>query len=116
VQRLNQEGKLVARDIRFEENKVTFMPESLARLKEVARLMKENASLRFEIQYYPDEEGEEKIKLWQSRAEAVRNALSLLGVRSTRLVAKSYGSSKPASGDNSPEDKANNRRIEFVRI
>lgn len=115
VNRLNQDGKLVARDIQFEENKVALKPESLVRLKEVAKLMKEQGSLRFEIQYYTDEDGDAQTRLWESRAEAVRTLLASLGVRASRLTARSFGSSKPVEDNNTPEGKANNRRIEFIK-
>jgi outer membrane protein OmpA-like peptidoglycan-associated protein len=40
--------------------------------------------------------------------------LSKLGIGSAKLTAVGYGSSKPADSNDTPEGRANNRRIEFV--
>jgi OOP family OmpA-OmpF porin len=43
------------------------------------------------------------------------NTLIKLGIAADRLTAKGWGESKPLSNNASPEDMANNRRVEFVK-
>jgi len=38
-----------------------------------------------------------------------------MGIDATRLTTKGYGESKPLVTNDSPENKANNRRVEFVK-
>ena len=49
----------------------------------------------------------------QRRAEAVRQALIHAGANPSMLVAKGYGSADPIAGNDTPEGRAKNRRIEF---
>ncbi len=116
MQKLTTDGKLVVRSIRFYFNKAIIKTESMSALKEMAMLMKKNSAFQFEIQCHTDSEGEEgnNLTLSQDRADAVKNSLVLLGVRAIRLKAKGYGESKPILENNTPEGRANNRRIEFV--
>jgi peptidoglycan-associated lipoprotein len=51
--------------------------------------------------------------LGQKRAEAVRQALTLLGVSDAQLEAVSYGKEKPAAQGASETDLAKNRRVEI---
>jgi outer membrane protein OmpA-like peptidoglycan-associated protein len=39
-----------------------------------------------------------------------------LGINASRLESKGFGESNPVSENSSPEGKANNRRVEFIKI
>jgi outer membrane protein OmpA-like peptidoglycan-associated protein len=39
-----------------------------------------------------------------------------LGIDTSRLESRGLGESKPVSDNSTPEGKANNRRVEFIRI
>jgi OOP family OmpA-OmpF porin len=39
-----------------------------------------------------------------------------MGINAARLTAKGFGDSKPVGANDSPEGKADNRRVEFVKI
>jgi outer membrane protein OmpA-like peptidoglycan-associated protein len=56
------------------------------------------------------------LQLSQQRADAVKAQLIAMGVAATRLSTKGFGDTKPISDNATPEGKANNRRVEFVKI
>jgi outer membrane protein OmpA-like peptidoglycan-associated protein len=55
-------------------------------------------------------------KLSEQRAEAVKKVLIDLGIEPARLQTKGYGETKPIDSNVTPEGKANNRRVEFMKI
>jgi outer membrane protein OmpA-like peptidoglycan-associated protein len=54
--------------------------------------------------------------LSKRRAEAVKTVLvSQFGIDASRLTTAGFGSSKPVAPNTTPDGKAQNRRVEFVR-
>lgn len=111
------DGKFIAYGILFDVNKSTLKPESMGTINEIAKMMKEHDDLKFEIGGHTDTDGNATLnnKLSQERAEAVRQQLVSMGIDASRLTTKGYGSSKPVADNNNPENKARNRRVEFVK-
>ena len=103
-------------NIYFESGKATLKPESYPILDEIVKLLKEHPNVIVEIQGHTDDVGSEafNLKLSQKRAEAVRQYLIDHGIEPDRLIAKGYGESKPLVPNTSPENRAKNRRVEFV--
>jgi outer membrane protein OmpA-like peptidoglycan-associated protein len=110
--------KIITHGINFDYNKASIKPESMGTLNMIVNIMKENPELKFEIDGHTDSDGDDayNMTLSQQRAETVKNQLTSMGIAATRLTAKGYGETKPISTDNSIESKANNRRVEFVKI
>jgi len=52
----------------------------------------------------------------QQRADAVEAQLVSMGIDASRLTTKGYGDKKPIAANDTPEGKATNRRVEFVRM
>ena len=48
--------------------------------------------------------------------ETVKTMLVKLGINASRIDSKGYGVSNPVSENSTPEGKANNRRVEFIKI
>ncbi len=116
---LAETGKVVTHGILFDVNSHTIKGESYQTLKEIGELLTEDANLRISIEGHTDSDGEEAYNtdLSQKRAEAVRAYLtSEYGVSADRLEAKGWGESKPIDTNGSPEGKANNRRVELVKL
>jgi len=116
--RILEEGKFVTRGILFDVNKATINGESMGAINEIVKLMNEHPDLNFSIEGHTDSDGEESFnqKLSEDRAAAVKNMLGKLGIDQTRLDSKGWGESKPLSENSTPEGKANNRRVEFIKI
>jgi outer membrane protein OmpA-like peptidoglycan-associated protein len=116
--RLLTEGKIVTRGILFDINKATLKPESMGVINTIVKLMKEHLDVNFSIEGHTDSDGEETFnqKLSERRAETVKTKLIELGVSESRLKIKGWGESKPVDDNSSPEGKANNRRVEFVKF
>ena len=116
--RIVADGKFTTRGILFDVNKATLKPESMGVINEIAALMKEHADLKFSIEGHTDSDGEDNhnLQLSEQRALAVKEALAGLGIDSSRMSHKGLGESVPVAENTSPEGKANNRRVEFVKI
>lgn len=116
--RVVSDGKIVTRGIMFDVNKASLKPESMGVINEIAAMMKEHQDLKFSIEGHTDNDGEDSynLKLSEQRAMAVKEALAGMGIDSSRLQSKGMGEAVPVSDNSSPEGKANNRRVEFVKI
>ena len=112
------DAKIVTHGIRFDVNSANIKPESMGVINIILQIMKDNPELKFEIGGHTDTDGSTdlNLKLSQQRAEAVRTQLVSMGISEGRLTAKGYGKSKPIADNSSTEGKANNRRVEFVKI
>lgn len=80
-----------------------------------ARFLQANKQRKANLEGHTDERGgrEYNLALGQKRAEAVRRALTLMGVSDSQLEAVSYGKEKPAAEGADEAAFAKNRRVEI---
>jgi len=116
--RVMQDGKIIANGIRFDVGKASLKPESMGIINEVVDLMQKHPDLKFSVEGHTDGDGNDEfnLELSQKRAESVMNEMILSGIEEDRLQARGLGETMPITGNASPEDKANNRRVEFVKL
>jgi len=115
---LDTDGKIVTHGILFDTGKSVIRVESLPTLRSVLSLLEVTPSLRFSIEGHTDNQGGNAINqsLSESRASAVKDWLVAKGIAADRLKTKGFGDSKPLDSNTTPEGRANNRRVEFVKF
>lgn len=116
--RVLQDGKIVSNGIRFDVGKATLRPESMGVINQICDLMKKHPDLKFSVEGHTDSDGDadSNLKLSEARAETVMNTLIKMGISKDRLSSKGFGETMPVDANTTPEGKANNRRVEFVKI
>ncbi len=100
----------------FDYNKAELRQEALPIVVAMAELMRDHPRLKIEVQGHTDSRGTEEynMKLSQSRAEAVRQAIVARGVDSSRIRARGFGFSMPVANNDTDEGRQRNRRTAFV--
>jgi len=116
--KVTTDGKIITHGILFDIDKASLKPESMGTINSIYNLLKKDASLKFEIDGHTDNTGDaaHNLTLSQQRADAVKTQLVSMGIDASHLSTKGFGDTKPISDNNSPEGKANNRRVEFVKM
>jgi outer membrane protein OmpA-like peptidoglycan-associated protein len=117
--RLLTQGKWVTHGILFDVNSDRIRGESYGTLKEIAGVLKENPDLRVRIVGHTDADGDEasNLDLSRRRAAAVKAALaSEFAIDTARMETDGRGESEPAAPNDTQAGKANNRRVEFVKL
>ena len=116
--RVMEDGKIIANGIRFDTGKSTLKPESMGVINEIYSLMEKYPDMKFSVEGHTDNVGDDasNMKLSADRAETVKNTLVSMGIAADRLSSKGLGESMPMDDNNVPEGRANNRRVEFVKI
>jgi len=116
--KLMTEGKLVTYGIYFDANKDVVKPESYGTLKDIAAVLNEVPDVKVKIFGHTDADGEDakNIDLSKRRAASVKNELvKSFGVNGARLETDGLGESKPVAPNDTPVNKALNRRVEFIK-
>jgi outer membrane protein OmpA-like peptidoglycan-associated protein len=111
-----EEGKnIVLEGINFETAKATILPVSEEILTKALNTLKVNEEINVEIQGHTDDRGKDKYnqRLSEARANSVVNWLVERGIAPTRLSALGYGEKSPMVPNNTADNRAKNRRIEF---
>ena len=103
--------------VKFPTDVHALSPEAEQRLAELAdRLKSENKNVYLEIQGHTDATGPHDYneKLGEARAEAVRRFLNEQGVALNRMATISYGPDAPVAPNDTPEGRAQNRRVVII--
>lgn len=100
----------------FKSNDYTISSNSQLALKKLQKVFNEYPDTNILIEGHTDNVGSESsnLLLSQRRAIAAEKYLAAEGVSNNRLITKWYGESQPKVENNSDENKATNRRVQFV--
>jgi OmpA-OmpF porin, OOP family len=117
--KLLTEGKLVSYGIYFDVNKDVVKPESYGTLKGIADILKENPTVRVKIVGHTDSDGADaaNLDLSKRRGASVKAELvKTFGIEASRLESDGLGETKPVAQNDTPANKAMNRRVEFIKL
>lgn len=103
------------RIVYFDFDSFVIRAEARPLIEAHARRLRADGKLRVALEGHTDERGgrEYNLGLGQKRADAVRKALSLLGVADNQMEAVSFGKEKPAVPGTSEAAMQENRRVEI---
>jgi outer membrane protein OmpA-like peptidoglycan-associated protein len=117
--KLITEGKFSTTGILFDVNSDQIKPASYGVLKEIAGVLTENSGVKVKIIGHTDSDGDDakNLDLSKRRAAAVKTALSTeFNIDASRMETDGMGETKPVGDNKTSEGKAQNRRVEFVKI
>ncbi len=116
--KLLTDGKIVTYGITFDIGKATLNPQSMGTINEIFKILQKYPDLKFSVEGHTDNTGgvASNQSLSEARAQAVCDKLEQMGIDATRLCAKGYGMSLPIDTNDTPEGRAKNRRVEFVKL
>ncbi len=116
--KLITEGKFVTHGILFDVNSDKIKPESYGVLKDISTVLNENPDVKVKIVGHTDSDGKDadNMELSKRRAEAVKSILtSEFKIDGSRMQTDGKGESQPVDKNETPQGKANNRRVEFIK-
>lgn len=111
-----EEKTLPLNYINFETGSATLTANSKYELDNLVTAMNAYPALTIEVAGHTDDVGEpaSNLTLSSARAASVVNYVINRGIAGTRLKARGYGDTKPLVPNDSPENRAKNRRTEFT--
>lgn len=117
--KLITEGKFVTHGILFDVNSDKILAASYGSLQDIANVLKENAGVRIKIVGHTDADGDENLNmdLSKRRAAAVKETLNkTFGIDAARMETDGKGKTQPIDNNTTSTGKANNRRVEFIKL
>ncbi len=107
----------ITQQIHFAYNKAVIKRESYPILDAVLEVLNSNESIKLEIQGHTDSRGSDAYNksLSERRAAAVRKYLVSHGTSPSRLESKGYGEERPIVDNDTADNRALNRRVQFMR-
>lgn len=115
LRKIEQQMIMQLRNIQFEYNSASLLDSSKEELEKVIQLLNENPSLSIELQAHTDDHGTDAYndKLSERRGEVVLKYLVKHGISPARVSSIGFGKRQPLVPNDSDENRAVNRRVEF---
>ena len=112
------DANIVLEGVNFHTDSAKLTDASTAILDGVAKTLTANPDVKVEVAGHTDSDAADdyNLKLSHARAEAVVSYLAAHGVQADHMTAKGYGESQPLVANDSPANKAINRRVELRRL
>jgi len=106
----------LAGSIVFATGQYKLRNESLPKLNQIAVALKDLNGRTFLVEGYTDSTGSDatNLQLSKKRASAVREYLIRQGVPADQIKAKGNGKDRPVASNDTPEGRAENRRVEII--
>ena len=117
--KLLSEGKISTNGILFDSGSANIKPQSLGIVLQISQVLLQDENIKLNIVGHTDADGnsDANIALSKQRAESVKNALiNLYNIPAGRLQTDGKGAGVPVADNTTPSGKAQNRRVEFIKI
>lgn len=117
--KLLKDGKFSTTGILFDSGSEKIKPESFGTLKRIADALHQESGMNIQIMGHTDADGGDasNLELSKKRAASVMNALTNeFGISGSRLQTDGKGESQPVGDNATTEGKAQNRRVEFIKV
>lgn len=107
----------ITQQIHFEFNKAKIRPESFPVLDAVVDVLVKTPDIQIEVQGHTDNKGNAAYNksLSDKRAASVKQYMVAHGVDPSRLTSHGYGFDRPIVPNDTDQNRALNRRVQFVR-
>ena len=112
-------GKVSTNGILFDTGSSNIKPQSYGILRQISQVLQQDKNMKLNIIGHTDSDGNDatNMSLSKERAAAVKNALmTTYEVSSDRLTTDGKGATAPVSVNTTPYGKAQNRRVEFIKM
>jgi outer membrane protein OmpA-like peptidoglycan-associated protein len=117
--KLMNEGKISTNGILFDSGSDKIQPQSYGIIRQISQVLKQDANINLNIIGHTDADGNDvaNLELSKKRAAAVKAALiNIYKISGDRLETDGKGESIPIGDNSTTGGKAQNRRVEFVKI
>lgn len=115
---LSAGGNYVLNNIYYKTNSAQLESISLAVVREFAKYMKANPTIKIKIAGYTDNVGSDQSNqaLSSDRAFTVMQTLTKEGIKPERLTFQGYGAENPVANNDTEAGRQKNRRTEFIIV
>ena len=117
--KLLDEGRFSTTGILFDLNSAVIKPASYGVVKEIAAALKENTAVKIKVIGHTSSDGDDNanLDLSKKRAAAVKDLLvSEYGIDAANIETTGKGESEPVADNKTKEGRAQNRRVEFIKL
>ena len=117
--KLLKDGKFSTTGILFDSGSDKIKPESYGILKKIAKALEQESDMNIRIVGHTDADGNDtsNLDLSKRRAVSVMEALTNdFGIFASRFDTEGKGEGEPVADNTTTEGKAQNRRVEFIKL
>ena len=117
--KLLAEGRISTNGILFNSGSADILPQSMGIIRQISQVLNQDPSISLNIVGHTDSDGTDasNLALSKSRAESVKKALeTVYGISGDRLSTEGKGETEPVADNSTVQGKAQNRRVEFIKL
>ncbi len=107
----------ISKPVLFETGSAKLKPESMAALEIIRQYLTDKSYISLlRVECHTDNSGDAagSQALSEKRAMVICSKLTGMGIDCKRLIAVGFGDTKPVADNNTPDGRAQNRRVSFV--
>jgi len=117
--KLIEEGKFSTTGILFDFQSAVIKQESYGVIKDIASVLKENPSVNIKVVGHTSNDGDDaaNMELSKQRSASVKELIvKEFGIEEARIKTEGKGETQPVADNKTKEGKAQNRRVEFIKL